>query len=291
MLYWAGRGFLLFYMHKELNLGDTTMGLLSRKPKMSIEDCCRDFYDSQIFKTKTLDSTTMDSWSFFLAQSKELIAEDDQAFLKVDSDSFWHEMTALRMAVFGLVCSLKVKHKTELIARQVFFTKRYLEDYRRQDIWDTLLGYNDVIDHSVFMNADGQSAEIDSAWHRGKFAFLVDLKDTDMKSGWKRHRVTLWNSFRFRLFEEWIKSNVADSKSPTDEEEEKLKCLSIALKRVGADITRADCVAVKLLTATLAERLGYDINLNQKALLKLGSLIFGFYEGAKKAIKDVVLQG
>ena len=165
------------------------MGLLKSKPKISVEDCCRGFYDSQIFKTKMLESVGMDCWSYYLAQSKDLIAEDDQAFSVVDSDSFWHEMTALRMAVFGLECALKVKHKTGLIARQVFFTKCYLEDIRRQDIWDTLLGYNDVIDHSVFMNTDGQSAEIDSAWRRGKFAFLVDLQDADMKSGWKRHRV------------------------------------------------------------------------------------------------------
>ena len=83
---------------------------------------------------------------------------------------------------------------------------------------------------------------------------------------------------------------MADSKSPTDEEEEKLKCLSIALKRVGAGIARADCVAVKLLATTLAERLRCDINLNQKALIKLGSLIFGFHTGAENYLKSVTLQ-
>ena len=78
MLYWVGRGFLLLYLHKELNLGDITMGLLSRKPKMSIEDFCREFYDSQMFKAKISNIAGMDVWSYYLAQSKDLVAEDAQ---------------------------------------------------------------------------------------------------------------------------------------------------------------------------------------------------------------------
>lgn len=272
MLYWVGHGFLLLYLHKELNLGDTTMGLLSRKPKVSIEDCCRDFYDSQIFKAKISNIARMDFWSYYLAQSKDLIAEDDQAFSVVGSDTFWREMTALRMAVFGLQCSLKVHHKVDPVLRQVFFTKRYLEDNGRQDIWDAMGKYNKAIGDSAYMNANGQAA--------------------DGNTRWGRARITFVNTFRWGIFKKWTEANLGDPRRPlTPEQEEKVLCLSFALQRVCADITRADCVAVKLLAVTLAERLGCDINLNQKALFKLGSIIFGFCEGAKGAIKDVVLQG
>ena len=85
------------------------MGLLKSKSKMNIEDCCSDFYNSQIFKTKISDITGMDYWSYFLSQFKALIAEDDQAFSAVDSDSFWHEMTVLRMAVFALAFTIRVE--------------------------------------------------------------------------------------------------------------------------------------------------------------------------------------
>ena len=265
------------------------MGLLKSKPKMSIEDCCRDFYDSQIFKTKISNIANMDFWSYFLAQSKDLIAEEDQTFSVVDSDSFWHEMTALRMAVFALAYTIRVKLKLEDMVREVDFTKRYLENNQRVDLWHTLLDYNDVIDHSAFMNDDGRSAEMDSAWQRGRFAFLIDPKDADMDSRWARGRVTFMNSYRFGLFQKWTKGNIADQQSPTNEEKEKLECLAIALKRVGAETKRADCVAMKLLAVTLVERLDV-INLKEKALFKLGSIIFGFHTGAESYIKSVTLQ-
>ena len=256
---------------------------------MSIEDCCRGFYDSQIFKTKISKTANMDFWSHFLAQCKTLIAEDDQTFSLVDSDSFWHEMTALQLAIFGLAFTIRVKLKLEDMVREVYFTKHYLEHKRRIDLWDTVLDYNDVIDHSAFMNKAGRSAEMDSAWQRGRVAFLVEPKDTDMDSRRARARVVFMNSYRFRLFEKWIKGNVANEQSPTDEEKEKLECLAIALKRVGAEAERADYVAMKLLAMILVERLGVG-NLNEKALLNLGIIIMNFQAGAKIYLKSVALQ-
>jgi len=265
------------------------MALLKSKPTMSIEDCCRGFYDSQIFKTKISNIASMDFWSYFLDQCKTLIAEDDQTFSLVDSDSFWHEMTALQMAVFGLTFTIRVKLKLEDMVREVYFTKRYLEHNQRIDLWHTLLDYNDVIDHSAFMNKAGWSAEMDSAWQRGKFAFLVDPKDTDTDSRWARGRVIFMNTYRFSLFEKWIKGNMADRQSPANEEKEKLECLAIALKRVGAETKRADCVAIKLLGMTLVEHLGV-VNLKEIALSNLGSIIFGFNMRAESYLKSVALQ-
>jgi len=265
------------------------MALVKSKPRMSIEDCCRGFYDSQIFKTRILKTASIDFWSYFLAQCKAVIAEDDQTFSLVDSDSFWHEMTALQIAVFGLAFTVRVKLKLEHMVREVYFTKRYLEHKRRIDLWDTLLDYNDVIDHSAFMNKAGQSAEMDSAWQRGRVAFLLEPKDAHMDSRWARARVIFMNDYRFGLFKKWIKGNVVDQQSPTDEEKEKLECLAIALKRVGAETERADCVAIKLLAMTLVERLDV-VNLKEKALFNLGCAIFGFHTRAKKYLKSVALQ-
>ena len=265
------------------------MALLKSKPKMTIEDCCMGFYDSQIFKTKISSIASLDLWSYFLAQCRTLIVEDDQTFSVVDSDSFWHHMTALHMAIFGLAFTIRVKLKLEHMVREVCFTKRYLEHNRRIDLWHTLLDYNDVLDHSAFMNKAGRSAEMDSAWQRGNFAFLIEPKDADMASRWARARVTFMNSYRFSLFEKWIKGNIADRQSPTNEEKEKLECLAIALKRVGAETKRADCVAIKLLGMTLVERLGV-VNLKEKAIIDLGSIVFGFHARAQSYLKSVALQ-
>jgi len=265
------------------------MALLKRKPKMSIEDCCRDFYDSQIFNTETFGAAGMDFWSRFLAQCKTLIAEGDETFSLVDSDSFWHEMTALQMAVFGQAFTIRVKLKLEDMVREVYFTRHYLEHKRRKDLWDTLLEYNDVIDHSAFMNKAGQSAEKDSAWQRGKLAFLIEPKDINMGSRRARARITFMNSYRSRLFDKWIRVNIGYGQSPTNEQKEKMECLAIALKRVGADTERADCVAIKLLATTLVQRLAV-VNLKEKALFNLASVIFGFHAQAKSYLKSVALQ-
>jgi hypothetical protein len=265
------------------------MALLKSKPRVSIEDCCRDFYDSQIFKTGNPDAADMDSWSYFLAQCKASIAEDDETFLLVDSDSFWHEMTALHMAIFGQAFTIRVKLKLEDMVREVCFTRHYLEHKGRKDLWDTLLVYNDVIDHSAFMNKAGQSAEKASAWQRGKLAFLIEPRDTNMDSGRARARIAFMNNYRFRLFDKWTRVNIGYGQSPTNEEKERMKCLAIALKRVGADTERAGCVAIKLLATTLVERLAV-VNLKEKALFNLGSVIFGFHARARSYLKSVSLQ-
>ena len=98
------------------------------------------------------------------------------------------------------------------------------------------------------------------------------------------------NTYRWGLFEKWIRSNMADPQSPTDEEKEKLQCLSIALKRVGADIGRVDCVAVELLVSRLEQRLGCVSNLNAQARFIMAASVFGFCKIAKNHLKSVTLQ-
>lgn len=260
------------------------MGLLKSKPKMPIEEFCKSFYDSQIFLVNK------DYWAFTLDSLKQQITEADQSFSSVDTDLFWHEWTALRMVLFTSAFTIRVKLKLEYMVREVIFTKRYLEQIQRGDLWFTLLDYNDVIDHSVFMKADGQSAEKDSAWNRGRFAFLVEPRDANMDSRWARGRVTFMNSYRFGLFKEWIKNNAVDPQSLTDEEKEKSQCLSIALKGVGADIRQADCVGVKLLASRLMHSLGFVNNLNAKAKFIIASFVFGLYTGVENHLKSVTLQ-
>ena len=235
------------------------MPLFKSKSKTSIEDFCKSFYDSQIFLVNK------DYWTFTIDSLRQQISEADQSFSLVDVDSFWHEWTALRIALFTSAFTIRVKLKLEYMVREVIFTKRYLEQIQRADLWHTLLDYNDVIDHSVFMKADAQSAEKDSAWNRGRFAFLVEPQDANMDSSWARGRVTFMNSYRFGLFKEWIKNNVVDPQSLTDEEKGESQCLSIALKGVGTDIRQADCVGVRLLASRLTHNLGFVNNLNAKA--------------------------
>lgn len=252
------------------------MGLFNSKPKMTIEDFCKAFYDSHIFTTKTIpysretEEAPKDFWAFYLTEVKKMVTEADQSFSAIDTDLFWREMTALYMEVFALACSAKVKWKQDLMVRQGLFTKYYLEDNAMPELWDAMHSYREAIDDSILAKANGQLLDGNSRLGRGK--------------------VTFWNSFRFDLWKDWIKSNVVDPQSPSKEEKEKLECLAIALKRVGADIRRADCVAVKMLAFRLAQRLGCDSTINREAKFQLATVVFGFCTRAENHLKSVDLQ-
>ena len=122
------------------------MGLFRSKPKPTIEDFCKAFYDSQIFNAKTVPflretgEVPKDYWAFYLDKVKEMVTEADQSFSSVDTDLLWQEMTALRITVFAMAFTIRVKLKLEDMVREVFFTKHYLEHSQRVDLWYALLG-------------------------------------------------------------------------------------------------------------------------------------------------------
>jgi hypothetical protein len=88
----------------------------------------------------------------------------------------------------------------------------------------------------------------------------------------------------------WWNANLGNRRVLTSEEETLAQCAGRVTNRIGADIRRADCIAVKQLAARLADRLGSDIILNSEALLWLASTIFGFYRGAEDYLKGIKLK-
>ena len=134
--------------------------------------------------------------------------------------------------------------------------------------------YNQALDHSATLTKTGEEME-------GR------MRDV---------RITFVNVSRTRRFEDWAKANIGDLYAPTEEETMIAGCFSRVLKRIDVDIKRRDCIAAKVLVATIVDRLGCrDVGLNSEAQSRVGSFIFSclvfMYEDAKKAIKDVVLLG
>jgi len=82
-------------MHKDGLWQETLMG----KPGVSIEDCCRQFYDA-IFRPKQF--TGQGSWSAFLDTSLKSMTAIDFSFLSAKASIFHRKMTGLRMELFGL---------------------------------------------------------------------------------------------------------------------------------------------------------------------------------------------
>ncbi len=237
------------------------MGLFSRKPTIGIEEFCREFYDKQIFHAMI---GGIDAWSAFLETVFKSVSEADPSFAKIDTILFQREMTALRVELFGLAWLHKFKRE-EFTLPQSFFTKRYLEENGKLEIWDIMGEYNLAIAKSSVMTATGEQMGT---------AYLVSM-----------------NKLRNDMFHKWYETNIGD-RSTTEENEEQAKCVARVANRIGADLMKNKEIGNRRITALLLYRLGWKIDedLSEEALSRLIAITFGLYEGAKEAIKSVNLQ-
>jgi len=232
------------------------MPLFERKPKISFDEYCRQFYDKGIFHSIIAGQ---DVWSGLLDTYFESIAEVDQSFLSVDPVLFRNEMTALRMELFAFACSKNSKTAKYAI-RQSLFTRSYLEENGRLDIWHIMGAYNQAIAMSATMNRNGKPTS----------------------GGVGRAQVTSVNLRRYEAIK---------ALAPYTTGDEDVECVNHVVNFTGGDIKREDGIVVKLLCSRLADRLGCDVNLEPEALLRLATTIFGFYKGAEEYLKAVDLQG
>jgi len=237
------------------------MGLLSRKPKYSMEGFCRYFYDDHVFNPNVAEVKAP-----FYEVIFSSIVNADEAFKSIDFNKFREEMTAIRMELFGLAWVNRFK-KERFTIPQTIFTMHYLEDTRRPQIRDSMAEYNHVLAASATRDSTGEQMT-----GRKDIAYIV-------------YR----NKFTFDIGKNWLENYIRKEGHPPNEEIERA-ALGCVLNRILVDVKRADCITVKMLTIKLIERLGINKVLNNKAMFGLSTTILGFYEGAEKALNDVDIQ-
>jgi len=241
------------------------MGLLNRKPKVSIEEFCRQFYDTYVFNPTVIAG--IDVGEAFWETAFNSVAEADKSFEAVDHTKFRHEMTSVRMELFGLAWMHKFKRE-EFTMPQSIFTRHYLEENKRSEIWDVMGEYNQAIAESATMSESGEQIS-------GRIGRALTISI---------------NESRVNMVTKWADTNIGDPSAITEKQERLFECACRIANRIGADVRRNDCILVKRLTARFADRLGCDLSLRSEALFRLGVVIFGLYEGAKEAIRDLNLQ-
>ncbi len=120
------------------------MSLFSIKPKISLENFCQDFYDNYILNQVV---EKVDLSSVFPEYVKKTITEADGVFVNIDSQKFADEIVILRFELFALAWLHKYRDRSAVA--QSIFTRKYLNDKKRDDIWDAMEHYNQAIAHSV----------------------------------------------------------------------------------------------------------------------------------------------
>jgi len=119
------------------------MGLFSKKKEVALADFCREFYEKNIMNPMIQE---LDVNAAFVDVIIRSITEVDQSFAKVNSQKFAKEYLLLRFELFALAWLHQFGEK--LAVAQSVFTKDYLHEKNRDDIWDDLEFYNQAIARS-----------------------------------------------------------------------------------------------------------------------------------------------
>lgn len=239
------------------------MGLFGRKTEVSIDGFCRQFYDSQVFYPVITGEDISRVWWDTIFNS---LVEADESLSLIDKALFIREMTALRLELFALAWAHRFKHEKFTMPQSVF-TRQYLEENGKLELWDIMGEYNQAIAQS---------------------ATLTETRE-EIGGRTGRARITYINELRSQSWERWCADVHVDPSAPTEEQKRFLGCVARVANRIGADVKRNDCILAKRLSARLADRLKCDPNLGAEALFRLSAVAFGLYEGAREAIKDVSL--
>jgi len=226
------------------------MSFLSKKQKVDLQDFCRDFYEKNILNPVV---GGVDGGAIYFDIVRKTVVEADQNFADISSQKLATEMIPLRFELFALAWLHQFGDKSAVA--QSVFTKRYLHEKKRDDIWDASESYNQAIARSVTLGKTSETA-----------------------SG--RYHIVFTTKMRVDLFRHFCK----EGHDP--------KCVARALNRLFTDEVWKKGITAGLLMFTLCDRLGFDSNFEptEKAQFRLTAIIRGLYDGARQSLEKIKIK-
>ncbi len=142
------------------------MSLFSKKHEVSLENFCRDFYENKILNPVV---GGIDVGAMYYDTVWRSVIEVNQNFAGISSQRLATEMIPLRFELFALAWLHQFGDKSAVA--QSVFTKHYLQEKKRDDIWDASESYNQAIARSVTL---GKTA--DTASGRAHIGFTTKMR-------------------------------------------------------------------------------------------------------------------
>jgi hypothetical protein len=139
------------------------MGFFSRKPKVRLDEFCREFCDTHLLHAD-------------VAGIKRSITEVEPRFAAVETERLMAEVTVIRFEVFGLAWLHQQGDKRA--AEQSELTRLYLEESSRTDIWEAMESYNQAVARSSTL---GKTTETPGG--RAYLAFVNRMR-ADLFDAW-----------------------------------------------------------------------------------------------------------
>lgn len=227
------------------------MGIFSKKQSVNLKDFCRDFYEKNILNP--VIGGIIDVGEAYFDAVRKSIVEVDTNFSNITTQKLVEAMIPLHFELFALAWLHKFGEK--LAIAQSVFTKNYLHEKNRDDIWEASGIYNQAIALSTTF---GKTPE--KAFDRG---FLVVVNTTRMK-----------------LFEQYYKEGFDG------------ECVARVLNRLFSENAWKRNVTAGLLMFALCNRLGFDKEFtpNEEAQFRWVAVIRGLYDGAYQTFENIKVE-
>lgn len=212
---------------------------------MKLEDFCRDFYDTQILNPVI---GQIDAGNVFSDVVKKNVVEVYPEFARMDSQTLNEEIKVIRFELFAFAWTHKFV-SGKIVVAQSDFTKSYLHEKGRDDIWVGMEPYNNMVD-SVTLH------------------WLTTLGKINL-------------SFNYNMREDLTKKTIEAAKELGIENGDRVARVN---HRLWSENAWKQKLMLGPLVFTFCERIGVNAHdLNQEAQFGLAATIKGLYDGAEQS--------
>lgn len=128
-----------------INFKQIAMSIFSRKQEVILENFCRDFYDTQILNPVV---GGVDVSSVLSNVVIKQIVEVNPTLTSIDKQKLADQLVIMRFELFALAWTHKFISGEKVVAQSAF-TKKYLHEKGRCDIWNGMGPYNNMIDNAT----------------------------------------------------------------------------------------------------------------------------------------------
>ena len=159
------------------------MGLFTKKPQITTEEFCSEFYNKYVFSPPIVDR---DTWEIYCESVHEQLLNEYPGFSVVDKSDFANQLRALYLEVIGIAWA--IHFEDDITPNQSKCTRLYLLEHNNDYLWEMMEPYNQATAKSVVGGSDSRTS--DGLMH-----------------------ITSVNNQRFKLFENYIKDGVDEVNS------------------------------------------------------------------------------
>ncbi len=220
------------------------MSFFKTKKKVRLSEFCTEFYDKNFIEPIAGGINFSNTYNELIA---EKITEKDKSFQEINFENFSNEILILRFELFSLAWFHQFDTKSAVT--HSIFTKKYLDDNRREDLWDNAETYNQAIAESANYGYNPSTSS-------GKAGRLVIAMT------------------RMDLFNKYYSDDIDG------------KCLARALNRYG---TNSSWKKLSITLGYIAMSLCKNLNcsLIDDANFQLIAVLKGFYDGSKQSMEEI----